>query len=75
MKRLLFIAALALAALFAVRLSQPPIKKYVHPPLTRDQTPAFHGADALEICPDGSITAYEWRGDHYRIMWRRNADG
>ena len=39
--------------------------------LPREQSPAFHGADALEICPDGSMTAFEWVGSKYRVMWVR----
>jgi len=38
-----------------------------------EYTPAYHGADLLEISPDGSMTAFKWDKKKwtYKVMWKR----
>lgn len=31
----------------------------------------YHGADAITEGWDGKVTAYQWKGGAYRVMWVR----
>lgn len=71
MSKTLRIASIVLILIvWALCLWLIPINEPQHVP-THHESPAYHGADAVLIGWHGEVTALEWTGTHYRVMWRR----
>ena len=78
MKRILRIALVAtiflIGFMFVITLLTSTAQPAIHPAYTGKQyTPAYHGADLLEICPGGSITAwwFDRKEGRYKFLFKR----